>query len=72
MSTEITSTDAILTGSETFSDFDMGGHLTELGLAGTVALRLQKNIDWDGPNMKAPGTPEADILVHKQNRTKWL
>ena len=65
-------TDAILTGSETFSDFDTGGHLTELGLAGTVALQLQKNIKWDGPNMKAPGTPEADALIHRQNRTNWL
>lgn len=64
--------EAIRTGSKTFSDFDRGGHLTEIGLAGIVALRLQKNIAWDGPNMKAPGTPEADAFVHQQDRTKWL
>lgn len=65
-------TDAILTGSKTFSGFDRGGHLTELGMAGIVALRLQKNIEWDGPNMKAIGMPEADALIHKQNRSKWI
>jgi predicted dehydrogenase len=64
--------DAILTGSKTYSDFDRGGHLTELGLAGIVALKLQKNIEWNGPNMKVVGMPEADILIDKQNRTKWL
>ena len=46
--------------------------MTEIGLAGNVALRLQKNIDWDGEAMKAKGMPEADALVRKQNRTKWL
>ena len=55
-----------------FADFDHGGHLTEIGLAGTVALRLQQSIEWDGPNMKAIGMPEADRFIHKVNRTKWL
>ena len=50
----------------------IGGHLTELGLAGNVALRLQREIEWDGPGMKAVGVPEADALVRKQNRAKWL
>ena len=57
---------------KTFADFEHGGHLTEIGLAGIVALRLQKNIEWDGPNMKAKGMPEADKLIDKENRTKWL
>jgi hypothetical protein len=33
--------------------------------AGIVALRLQKNIAWDGPGMKVPGMPEADRLIRK-------
>ena len=57
---------------EVFSDFDFGGHLTEIGLAGVVALKLQKNIEWDGLNMKAKGMPEADKFIDKENRTKWL
>lgn len=63
---------AIQTGSKTFSDFDIGGHLTEIGLAGIVALRLQKNIEWDGPNMKVPGAPEADAFVCGEWRAKWV
>ena len=54
-----------------FSDFDFGGYLTEIGLAGIVALRLQKNIDWDGPNMKVPGMPEADRFIRPAERGKW-
>jgi hypothetical protein len=64
--------DACLGGPPVFSNFDAGGHLTEIGLAGIVALRLQKNIKWDGPNMQAPGTPEADRFIRKENRTTYL
>ncbi len=65
-------TDAILANGKTFSPFDFGGHLTEIGLAGTVALRLQRNLEWDGEAMKAKGMPDADALVRQQNRTQWL
>lgn len=64
--------DACLGGPPVFSNFDAGGHLTEIGLAGIVALRLQKNIHWDGPNRQAPGTPEADRFIRKENRTAYL
>jgi hypothetical protein len=63
--------DACLGGPKVFSDFESGGHLTEIGLAGIVALRLQKNIDWDGPNMKVPGIPEADRFIHKAERQPY-
>ncbi len=63
--------DAILGGPKVFADFDLGGHLTEIGLAGIVALRLQKSIEWDGPNMKVPGMPEADVFIRKQERAKF-
>lgn len=64
--------DACLGGPRVFSDFDFGGHLTEIGLAGIVALRLQKNIPWDGPGMKVPGMPEADALIKRGDRTAYL
>ena len=64
--------DAIKGGPKPFADFDLGGHLTEIGLAGNVALRLQKDINWDGRNMKVVGSNEADPYVHKINRTQWL
>lgn len=64
--------DAIQGGPKPFADFDLGGHLTEIGLAGNVALRLQKDIEWDGPNMKVVASKEADPFVHKTNREQWL
>lgn len=63
--------DAILGGPKVFADFDLGGHLTEIGLAGIVALRLQKSIAWDGPGMKVPGMPEADAFIRKAERAKF-
>lgn len=61
--------DACLGGPKPFADFDIGGHITEIGLAGIVALRLQRDIDWDGLNMKVPGAPEADSLIRQESRT---
>ena len=65
-------TDAIVENGKTFSPFEFGGRLTEIGLAGIVALRLQRNLEWDGAAMKAKGVPQADALVRKQNRPQWL
>lgn len=57
---------------KTFADFDHGGHLTEIGLAGIVALRLGRDIEWDGPNMKVVGAPEADQYIRKTDRPDYL
>jgi len=65
-------TDAILENGRTFAPFEIGGHLTEIGLSGIIALKLQRNLEWNGQAMKAKGAPEADTLVRKQNRTQWL
>jgi hypothetical protein len=64
--------DACVGGPKVFSDFDFGGHLTEIGLAGIVALRLQKNIDWDGPNMKVPGMAEADPYIRRAEGSRYF
>ncbi len=63
--------DACLGGPKVFSDFDFGGHLTEIGLAGIVAMRLQKTIAWDGPNMKVPDMPEADKFIRPEVRGNY-
>jgi predicted dehydrogenase len=60
--------DACRGGPKTFSNFEIGGTLTEIGLAGIVALRLGRNIRWDGPNLKVPGVPAADAIIHKPYR----
>lgn len=56
---------------KTFSPFEIGGHITEIGAAGVLALRLGRNLQWDGPGMKAEGTPEAAALVKAQHRGEW-
>ena len=63
---------ACLGGPPVFSDFDRGGHLTEIGLAGILALRLQRDIEWDGAALKVPGTPEADRLIRPELRSRFL
>jgi hypothetical protein len=57
---------------KTFSDFDTGGKLTEIGLAGVVAVRTRKSLDWDGEKMQASNAPEAARFVRTEYRTKWL
>ena len=64
--------DAVLGKGETFADFEHGGHLTEIGLAGIVALKLQQDIEWDGEAMAVKGHPEAAPLIDKENRETWL
>jgi predicted dehydrogenase len=64
--------DACLGKGKTFANFEHGGHLTEIGLAGIVALRMQREIAWDGAAMAVKGHPEAAELIGKTNRGKWL
>jgi len=56
----------------TYSDFDIGGKLTEIGLAAVVALRAGKTLDWDGAKMEATNAPEAARFVRTEHRKKWL
>jgi hypothetical protein len=57
---------------KTFSDFDTGGKLTEIGLAGVVALRAGKSLDWEGEKMKASNASEADRFIRTEHRDRWL
>ncbi len=63
--------DACKGGPATFSNFDVGGHITEIGLSGIVALRLGRDIEWDGVKMEAKGIPEAAALVKPEPRQGW-
>ena len=56
----------------TFSDFEIGGKLTEIGLAGVVALRAHKTIEWDGARMRAKNAPDAARFIRTEYRKKWL
>ena len=55
-----------------FSDFETGGLLTEIGLAGVVALRAGRSLEWDGAKMQATNAPEAAKFVRGEQRRKWL
>jgi predicted dehydrogenase len=57
---------------KTFSPFQVGGKLTEIGLSAVVAIRTGKTLDWDGENMRASDAPEADRFIHTKYREKWL
>lgn len=57
---------------KTFSDFEIGGLLTEIVLAGVVAIRTGKSLDWNGEAMQAANAPEAARFVRTEPRAKWL
>ncbi|NLX96892.1 MAG: Gfo/Idh/MocA family oxidoreductase [Rhodopirellula sp.] len=57
---------------KTFSDFDIGGQLTEIGLAGVVGIRVGQSLDWDGEKMEATNVPEAARFIRTEYRAKWL
>jgi len=59
-------------GPPTFTGFDVGAQAAAIYLPGSVSLRLGRPLDWDGVAMKAKGVPEADPLIQKNYRTKWL
>jgi hypothetical protein len=40
-------------------------------LAGNVAIRVGKRLEWDGPNMKATNAPEADKYIRRDYRKGW-
>jgi predicted dehydrogenase len=58
-------------GPATFSDFETGGHLTEIALAGIVALRMQQAIHWNGEAMRAVNASGAERFVQAHYRAEW-
>lgn len=59
-------------GPKPLSNFeDHAGPLTEMVLAGNLALRLGRNIDWDSANLEARGLPEAHEFIHRTYREGW-
>jgi predicted dehydrogenase len=59
-------------GPKPISNFeDHSGPLTEMVLAGNLAVRLGKKIDWDMKNMDARGLPEVKALLKRTYRSGW-
>ena len=59
-------------GPRVVSDFDVGGHLTEITLSGVLALRTGHSLDWNGAQMRAPNAPEVAPFVQHPWRSKWI
>jgi predicted dehydrogenase len=57
---------------QVFSDFETGGKLTEIALAGVVGLRVGRSIQWNGEKMESPDAPEAARFVRTPCRPAWL
>ena len=55
-------------GKPAMSNFDYAALLTETILLGNLAMKVDGKIEWDGPNMKSPNSPEANKYVHYEYR----
>jgi len=58
-------------GEPTVADFKFSGALTEMVLAGNLAVRTGRTILWDGPNMRCTNVPEANQYVRRPYRKGW-
>jgi predicted dehydrogenase len=54
---------------KTYSPFEIGARITEVGMLGVLALRMQQPIEWDAANRRAIGLPEADAIIDPQPAT---
>ena len=51
-----------------YSPFEVGARITEIGMLGVLALRMQQPIRWDAENRRAIGLPAADALINPAPR----
>jgi hypothetical protein len=58
---------------KTYSPFEVGARITEVGMLGVLALRMQQPIVWDAEKRLAVGLPEADAIIDpKPSTDKFL
>jgi predicted dehydrogenase len=48
---------------KSYSPFEVGARITELGMLGVLALRMQQPIVWDTEKRQAVGLPAADAII---------
>ena len=63
--------EACKTGKTTTANFDFAGRLTEVMLAGNIAVRTGGKLLWDGPNMTCTNIPQANEYVRCRYRKGW-
>ena len=58
---------------KSYSPFEIGAQITEVGMLGVLALRMQKPIIWDAEKRQVVGLPEADAIIDPKPATdKYL
>ena len=62
---------ACRSGAAPYSNFEIGGMLSEIILLGCLSLRVGGKLEWDGPNMRAKNTLEAAQYVRREYREGW-
>ena len=55
---------------KTYSPFEIGARITEVGMLGVLALRMQQPIVWDAATCSAVGLPAADAIIDPEPATK--
>ena len=64
--------EALKSGVQPLSNFEQSGPFTEVVLLGNLSFRLGgQKIEWDGPNLRSPNTPEAVALIRRPYRDGW-
>jgi predicted dehydrogenase len=58
-------------GQPASSSFEYGARLCEFIMLGNVALRAQKQIRWDAPNMTVTNAPQAEPFLKGAYRAGW-
>ena len=54
---------------KSYSPFEIGASITEVGMLGVLALRMQQPIVWDAARRQATALPEADDILDPQPST---
>ena len=63
--------DACKGGKPASSNFDYAGPMTEVILLGNVAMRTGEKLLWDGGNMKATNSAQADKYIRPEYHNGW-
>ena len=53
------------------SNFDISGPFTEWVLLGTLAIRLNKKLEWDSAKLRDKNAPEADEFIRGTYSKGW-
>jgi predicted dehydrogenase len=62
---------ASLGGEKASCSFEVGGLLAEVVQLGNIAIRRDKRLVWDGPNMRFTNDDEANKLIQEPYREGW-